>query len=68
MEPERISVSDAKRRMDRGERVTFVDSRSDHAWHAADRRIPGAIRVPPDDAEAHVDDVPHDGLIVPYCT
>ena len=68
MEPRRISASVAKRRLDRGERVTFVDARSDHAWHSADRRLPHSVRVPPDDAEAYLDEVPRNGLIVPYCT
>jgi rhodanese-related sulfurtransferase len=68
MEPRLISVEDAKRRLDRREAVVFVDARADDAWQKADVQIPKSIRVPPDGVEAHFDDIPREGLIVPYCT
>ncbi len=68
MEPKRISAEEAKRRLDGGERISFLDSRSDAAWQDAAFQIPGSIRVPPDEIEAYVDEIPRDGLIVPYCT
>lgn len=61
-------MEEAKRRRDAGDRVFFLDSRADDAWEKAELWIPGAIRVPPDRAEAHVNVVPRQGLIVPYCT
>ena len=68
MEPERISADDVKRRLDAGQSIVFLDSRADEAWRNAKLEIPGSLRVPPDGVEAYLDRIPHDGLIVPYCT
>jgi hypothetical protein len=68
MEPQRISVGEAKRRIEAGERVAFVDARSNEAWQKAAVQIPKSIRVPPDSVEAHLAEIPRDALIVPYCT
>jgi hypothetical protein len=43
----RIDAGEVKRRLASGEPVTFLDSRGAQAWDASDRKITGAIRVPP---------------------
>jgi hypothetical protein len=68
MDPQRISVDEVKKRMDRAEAVAFLDSRSEDAWRKAETQIPRSIRVPPDSIDAHLDEIPRRGLIVPYCT
>jgi hypothetical protein len=68
MEPQRITAEEAKRRMDIGDAVVFLDSRADDAWRQAEAQIPNSRRVPPDGVEAHLDEIPSRGLIVPYCT
>ena len=68
MEPQRISVNELKRRLDSGESIAFIDARADDAWQRAETRIPGSIRVPPDEVEAHLDEIPKHRLVVPYCT
>ena len=68
MEPERIRVEDVKRAIDAGERVVFLDSRAPDVWRKAELQIPGSIRVPPDEAESHLNIIPRQALIVPYCT
>ena len=68
MEPQRISVEEVKRRLDTGEAVAFLDSRAAESWEKTELQIPKSIRVPPDQAEAHLDQIPRRGLIVPYCT
>ncbi len=68
MEPQRITVEEAKRRLDTGEAIVFLDARADDVWRKAEVHIPKAIRVPPTDVEAHLSEVPRRGLIVPYCT
>ena len=68
MEPERITATEAKRRLDAGEAVAFLDSRSADAWEKAEKQIPHSQRVPPDDVERHLDEIPRKALIVPYCT
>jgi rhodanese-related sulfurtransferase len=68
MDVQRISVTELKRRLDAHEPVTVLDSRSPQAWEGSDRQIPGSVRVPPDEVDAHLSGIPHDGLIVSYCT
>jgi 3-mercaptopyruvate sulfurtransferase SseA len=51
-------------RLARGERVSFVDARSEPAWRAEDRRLAGAVRAGPE-----TDGAPHvlpGGLVVVY--
>ena len=68
MEPERVTPEEVMGRLNRGERVFFVDTRQPEAWEGSDVKLPGAIRDPPDDVEAHLADVPRDRTIVTYCT
>ena len=67
MEPTRISVADAKAKLDRGEAV-FLDTRSAESWQKADAEIPGSIRVPPDAVAEHLDEIPRGRTVVTYCT
>jgi hypothetical protein len=48
--------------------LVFVDARSAESWSKADTQIPGSVRVPPDEAGAHVNEVPRGRAIVTYCT
>ena len=68
MEVTRVMVDEVKTRMDRGERFTFVDSRNPEAWSKAETKLPGAIRVPVDEVEQHVSEIPHDRTVITYCT
>jgi rhodanese-related sulfurtransferase len=68
MEPQRITKEEVKSRLDTGERILFLDTRSDQAWKDAQWQIPGSKRIPPDDVSDHFGEIPHDGLIVTYCT
>jgi rhodanese-related sulfurtransferase len=68
MEPQRISREDVKRRLDAGERIVFLDTRSKEAWKDAEWQIPGSKRIPPDDVADHLGEIPNEGLIVTYCT
>jgi rhodanese-related sulfurtransferase len=68
MEATRITVDEVKQRMDRGEQFTFVDSRNPKAWAEADRKLPNAIRVPAEELEQHLDEIPKDRAVITYCT
>ena len=68
MEPSRIDKDELKRRLDTGEQFIFLDDRSPEAWNKADGQIPGSIRVPPDDMDKHVQEIPLNARIVTYCT
>jgi rhodanese-related sulfurtransferase len=68
MEATRVTVDEVKERMDRGEMFTFIDTRNPKAWAEADTKLPGAIRIPADEAEQHLDQVPRDRTVITYCT
>ena len=69
MEIPRISVEHVKAALDRGEPVTFVDSRSAAAYASASQQLPGSVRIPPDaDVARFVDRLPRDARIIAYCT
>lgn len=64
----KTTVDELRNRLDRGEDVFFVDTRNPKAWAAAETKLPGAIRVPADQVEQHLADVPRDRTVVTYCT
>jgi rhodanese-related sulfurtransferase len=64
----KITVHDAKGRLDRAEPIVFVDSRNAQEWSQSDVKIPGAIRVPAGDVASHVNQIPKNSTIVTYCT
>lgn len=68
MEATRVTVDEVRERMERGEPFAFVDTRSAKAWGESDVKLPGAVRVPADEVEQHVSEVPHDRVVVTYCT
>ena len=68
MEATRVTIDEIKERMDRGEQFTFVDSRNPQAWAEAESKLPGAIRVPADEVEQHLAEIPHDRTVITYCT
>lgn len=68
MEATRVTVDEVKERMDRGEQFTFVDTRNAKAWAEATTKLPEAIRIPADEVEQNLADVPHDRTVITYCT
>lgn len=68
METTRITVDEAKQRMDRGEPLVFIDSRNAEAWAKASDKLPGAIRIPADQVDKHLNEIARDRAIVTYCT
>ena len=68
MEATRVTVDEVKERMDRGEAFTFVDTRNPKAWAEAETKLPGAIRIPADEAEQHLDQIPRARTVITYCT
>jgi len=64
----RITVDEVKQRMDRGEQFAFVDSRNPKAWAEADKKLPNAIRVPAEELEQHLAEIPKDRAVITYCT
>lgn len=65
---DRVTADEVKARLDRGEPIAFLDARNPTAWSEADTKLPGALRVPADEAERRLDEVPRDRAVVTYCT
>ena len=68
MEATRVTVDEVRERMERGEAFTFIDTRNPKAWAEADAKLPGAIRVPADEVEQHLTEIPRDRTVITYCT
>lgn len=68
MEATRVTVDEVKKRMDRGETFSFLDARNPNAWGEAGTKLPNAIRVPANEVEQHLDEIPHDRVVITYCT
>jgi rhodanese-related sulfurtransferase len=68
VEATRVTVNEVKERMERGEQFTFVDTRNPQAWGEAERKLPGAIRVPAGELEQHLEEIPRDRAVITYCT
>jgi rhodanese-related sulfurtransferase len=64
----RITVNELKRRMDAGENFTLIDVRNPQAWAESDSMMPEAIRIPLDDVERHLSQIPKNKPVVAYCT
>lgn len=68
MQATRITVDEVGERMNRGEPFAFVDTRNPTAWAESDQKLPAAIRVPAEEVEQHLDEIPHDRAVIAYCT
>ena len=63
--PERIAVTDLKKKLDSGEKMLLIDVRED--WELkADGAIPGAIHIPVAELDARMKDIPKDVQLVFY--
>lgn len=68
MEVTRVTVDEIAERMNRGEAFTFIDTRNPTAWAEAETKLPGALRLPLDEIEQHLDQIPRDRTVITYCT
>ena len=68
MEATRITTDEVKERMDRGEQFAFVDTRNPKAWAESDKKLPNAIRVPAEELEQYLNEIPKDRVVLTYCT
>ena len=68
MAPTRVTADEIIERMNRGEKFAFLDARNPKAWSESDEKLPGALRVPADELEKHLDQIPRDRTIITCCT
>ncbi len=64
----RITAEELKRRIDSGEDFTMIDVRNLAAWAQSDTMMPGAIRIPLDELQQHLNRIPKRRPVVAYCT
>lgn len=64
----RITVDELRRRIQAGEDFTFIDTRNPQAWAESAVTIPKAIRVPLDNIEERLSEIPKNKPVVAYCT
>ena len=63
-----ISADQAKDMIDRGDSIVFVDARNPVAWGSSKEKLPGAVRMPIDEVDAHLGEVPRNATAITYCT
>jgi rhodanese-related sulfurtransferase len=68
MKPTPVSATEAKEMSDRGEDVVFVDARNPVAWGSSNVKLPGAVRIPVDEVDEHVRELPRNATAIAYCT
>ena len=68
MEATRVTVDEVRERMDRGEQFAYVDTRNPVAWGESDVKLPGAIRVPANELDEHLSEIPRGRAVITYCT
>jgi rhodanese-related sulfurtransferase len=54
--------------LSQGEEVVIVDLRSRLAVERDPKKLPGALLIPPEEFEQHVERIPRDREIILYCT
>ena len=68
MPAEPLSPAEAKKMLDSGDAIVFVDARNPMAWGSAREKLPGAIRIPVDEVREHLAELPPGALPITYCT
>ena len=64
----RITVAELKEKLAKNAPVFIIDSRSQGSWDNSEIKIKGAVRIPADEVEARLGEIPRDREIVVYCT
>ena len=64
----RITADEVRQRMQAGENFVFLDTRNPHAWAQSHAEITGSLRVPVDEVDKHLPEIPKDKPLVAYCT
>ena len=68
MEAQRISAQTIKQRMKKGDYFVFIDTRNPHAWDSSNIKLPHARRIPIEEIENRLEEIPAGLPIVTYCT
>jgi len=66
--PGRTTVEQLKRKLDGGEKVIVLDVRSDADYRGSLVKIAGAVRIAPEQIEAHLSELSKESEVVTYCS
>lgn len=66
--PSQLTVAQVKDLALRGQPLQFIDSRNPIAWGSSRAKLPGAIRIPIDQVDQHLEALPRDRRLIVYCT
>ena len=64
----RITPEELKRKLDAGEDLVVVDLRSSVEFEAEGDKLPGALKMSPDEIEKRHQEIPRERDIILYCT
>ena len=64
----RITVDELKEKLAKNAPVFIIDSRSQGSYDNSEIKIKGAVRIPADEIESRLSEIPRDREIVVYCT
>ena len=64
----RITVDELKEKLAKNAPVFIIDSRSQSSYDNSEMKIKGAVRIPADEIDARLKEIPRDREIVVYCT
>src|SRR5215467_267764 len=67
-EAPRITVAEVLAQLEKQTPIVVVDSRSENSWEGSDKQIKGSVRIPIDQLEARMNELPRDKEIVIYCS
>ena len=67
-EAPRITVAEVMAQLEKQTPIVVVDSRSENSWEGSDKQIKGSVRIPIDQLEARMNELPRDKEIVIYCS
>jgi hypothetical protein len=67
-EVDRITVDELKAKFAKKEPVFIIDSRGPGSYDSSEIKIKGAVRIPMDQVESRLSEIPRDKEIVVYCT
>lgn len=65
---QRITVDELKAKLDRGEKVLVLDTRSPVQYSMSKVKIKGAVRIPYHEIDQRAAELPVDREIITYCT
>ena len=63
-----LTVDEVKALLAQGQPLTFIDARNPIAWGSSRVKLPGAIRVPLDEVDRLLPQLPRDRRLIVYCT